>query len=51
MKSPVMIPDILLGSGVVGGVGANGFLGLMAPHAVRMMIGHHTRRSIIRINS
>ncbi|MHA6533237.1 iron ABC transporter permease [Paenibacillus sp. BAC0078] len=42
-----MIIGVLLASGAVANVGTIGFLGLMAPHAVRMMIGHHTRRSII----
>jgi ABC-type Fe3+-siderophore transport system permease subunit len=42
-----MILGVLLAAGAVASVGTIGFLGLMAPHAVRMMIGHHTRRSII----
>ncbi|KWX74465.1 iron ABC transporter permease [Paenibacillus jilunlii] len=42
-----MIIGVLLAAGAVASVGTIGFLGLMAPHAVRMMIGHHTRRSII----
>ncbi|WP_410768840.1 iron ABC transporter permease [Fontibacillus sp. BL9] len=42
-----MILGVLLAAGAVACVGTIGFLGLMAPHAVRMMIGHHTRRSII----
>lgn len=42
-----MILGVLLASGAVANVGTVGFLGLMAPHVVRMMIGHHTRRSII----
>lgn len=42
-----MIIGVLLAAGAVANVGTIGFLGLMAPHAVRMMIGHHTRRSII----
>ncbi|WP_082865562.1 iron ABC transporter permease [Paenibacillus crassostreae] len=42
-----MIIGVLLASGAVASVGTIGFLGLMAPHAVRMMVGHHTRRSII----
>lgn len=42
-----MILGVLLAAGAVASVGTIGFLGLMAPHAVRLMIGHHTRRSII----
>ncbi|OMD86470.1 Fe3+-siderophore ABC transporter permease [Paenibacillus odorifer] len=42
-----MIIGVLLAAGAVASVGTIGFLGLMAPHAVRMMIGHHTRRSIV----
>lgn len=42
-----MILGVLLASAAVASVGTIGFLGLMAPHVVRMMIGHHTRRSII----
>ena len=42
-----MIIGVLLASGAVASVGTIGFLGLMAPHVVRMMIGHHTRHSII----
>ncbi|MFF2016909.1 iron ABC transporter permease [Paenibacillus sp. NPDC058177] len=42
-----MIIGVLLAAGAVSSVGTIGFLGLIAPHAVRMMIGHHTRRSII----
>lgn len=42
-----MILGVLLAAGAVANVGTIGFLGLMAPHAVRIMIGHHTRRSII----
>ncbi|OBZ19635.1 Fe3+-siderophore ABC transporter permease [Bacillus sp. FJAT-27264] len=42
-----MIIGVLLAAGAVASVGTIGFLGLIAPHAVRMMIGHHTRRSII----
>ncbi|WP_246096644.1 iron ABC transporter permease [Paenibacillus sinopodophylli] len=42
-----MIVGVLLAAGAVASVGTIGFLGLMAPHAVRMMVGHHTRRSII----
>ncbi|CAM4421958.1 iron ABC transporter permease [Paenibacillus endophyticus] len=42
-----MIIGVLLAAGAVASVGTIGFLGLMAPHAVRMMVGHHTRRSII----
>ncbi|WP_341281304.1 iron ABC transporter permease [Paenibacillus sp. FSL H8-0537] len=42
-----MIIGVLLAAGAVASVGTIGFLGLMAPHVVRMMIGHHTRRSII----
>lgn len=42
-----MIIGVLLAAGAVASVGTIGFLGLVAPHVVRMMIGHHTRRSII----
>lgn len=42
-----MIIGVMLAAGAVASVGTIGFLGLMAPHAVRMMIGHHTRRSIV----
>jgi len=42
-----MAVGVLLAAGAVATVGTVGFLGLMAPHAVRMMIGHHTRRSIV----
>lgn len=42
-----MIIGVMLAAGAVASVGTIGFLGLMAPHAVRMMIGHHTRRSIL----
>jgi iron complex transport system permease protein len=42
-----MIIGVLLAAGAVASVGTIGFLGLMAPHAVRMLIGHHTRRSIV----
>jgi ABC-type Fe3+-siderophore transport system permease subunit len=42
-----MIIGVLLAAGAVASVGTIGFLGLIAPHAVRMMIGHHTRRSIV----
>ncbi|ASA26419.1 Fe3+-siderophore ABC transporter permease [Paenibacillus donghaensis] len=42
-----MIIGVLLAAGAVASVGTIGFLGLMAPHVVRMMIGHHTRHSII----
>ncbi|WP_141506307.1 iron ABC transporter permease [Paenibacillus luteus] len=42
-----MIVGVLLAAGAVASVGTIGFLGLMAPHAVRMMVGHHTRRSIV----
>jgi len=42
-----MTVGVLLTAGAVASVGTVGFLGLMAPHAVRMMIGHHTRRSIV----
>ncbi|RNB78090.1 iron ABC transporter permease [Brevibacillus nitrificans] len=42
-----MTIGVLLAAGAVACVGTIGFLGLMAPHAVRMMIGHHTRRSIV----
>ncbi|WP_169086028.1 iron ABC transporter permease [Paenibacillus sp. PL91] len=42
-----MIIGVLLAAGAVASVGTVGFLGLIAPHAVRMMIGHHTRRSIV----
>lgn len=42
-----MIIGVILAAGAVASVGTIGFLGLMAPHAVRMMIGHHTRRSIV----
>lgn len=38
---------VLLASGAVACVGTIGFLGLMAPHAVRILIGHNTRRSIV----
>lgn len=42
-----MTIGVLLAAGAVACVGTIGFLGLIAPHAVRMMIGHHTRRSIV----
>lgn len=42
-----MIIGVLLAAGAVASVGTIGFLGLIAPHAVRMMVGHHTRRSIV----
>lgn len=42
-----MIIGVLLAAGAVASVGTVGFLGLIAPHAVRMLIGHHTRRSIV----
>ncbi|GGD91453.1 iron ABC transporter permease [Paenibacillus nasutitermitis] len=42
-----MAVGVLLAAGAVACVGTIGFLGLMAPHAVRILIGHNTRRSIV----
>lgn len=42
-----MLIGVLLAAGAVAAVGTVGFLGLIVPHAVRMVIGHHTRQSII----
>jgi len=42
-----MIVGVLLAAGAVSVVGTVGFLGLIVPHAVRVLIGHHSRQSII----
>ncbi|MBP1991696.1 iron ABC transporter permease [Paenibacillus eucommiae] len=42
-----MIVGVLLAAGAVASIGTVGFLGLIVPHAVRMLIGHHTRQSIV----
>lgn len=42
-----MAVGVLLAAGAVACVGTIGFLGLMAPHAVRVLIGHNTRHSIV----
>ncbi|UVI28504.1 iron ABC transporter permease [Paenibacillus spongiae] len=42
-----MIVGVLLAAGAVSVVGTVGFLGLIVPHAVRILIGHNTRQSII----
>ncbi|MFB5268419.1 iron ABC transporter permease [Paenibacillus enshidis] len=38
---------VLLAAGAVASVGTIGFIGLMVPHAARLLIGHHTRRLLI----
>ncbi|CAH1201794.1 Petrobactin import system permease protein FpuB [Paenibacillus plantiphilus] len=42
-----MAVGVLLAAGAVAAVGTIGFLGLIVPHAVRLLIGHHTRQSIV----
>ncbi|MBE0337917.1 MULTISPECIES: iron ABC transporter permease [Paenibacillus] len=42
-----MAVGVLLAGGAVACVGTIGFIGLIAPHIVRTLIGHHVRRSII----
>lgn len=42
-----MAVGVLLAAGAVACVGTIGFLGLMAPHVVRVLIGHNTRHSIV----
>ncbi|MFB5265187.1 iron ABC transporter permease [Paenibacillus enshidis] len=42
-----MVVGVLLAAGAVAVVGTVGFLGLIVPHAVRMIVGHNTRKSII----
>lgn len=42
-----MVVGVLLAGGAVACVGTIGFIGLIAPHIVRTLIGHHVRRSIV----
>lgn len=42
-----MLVGVLLAAGAVAAVGTVGFIGLIVPHAVRVLVGHHTRRSIV----
>ncbi|WP_311082258.1 iron ABC transporter permease [Paenibacillus polymyxa] len=42
-----MTVGVLLAGGAVACVGTIGFIGLIAPHIVRTLIGHHVRRSIV----
>ncbi|TDQ37139.1 iron ABC transporter permease [Aureibacillus halotolerans] len=42
-----ILVGVLLAAGAVACVGTVGFLGLIAPHAVRVLIGHNTRQSIL----
>nr|WP_245339129.1 iron ABC transporter permease [Paenibacillus shirakamiensis] len=42
-----MTVGVLLAAGAVACVGTIGFLGLMVPHMVRLLTGHHTRKSVI----
>lgn len=38
---------VLIAAAVVQAVGTVGFVGLLAPHAVRLLTGHHTRRAVV----
>ncbi|CAG7625301.1 Petrobactin import system permease protein FpuB [Paenibacillus solanacearum] len=38
---------VALAATAASSVGSIGFIGLLAPHAVRLMIGHHHRRSVV----
>ncbi|MDP4095885.1 iron ABC transporter permease [Paenibacillus sp. P96] len=42
-----MAAGVLLAAGAVSSVGTIGFVGLMAPHAARLLIGHRTRHLLI----
>lgn len=42
-----MFAGVLLAGGAVACVGTIGFIGLIAPHIVRVLIGHHVRHSIV----
>ncbi|MCS7459175.1 iron ABC transporter permease [Paenibacillus doosanensis] len=38
---------VALAATAASSVGAIGFIGLLAPHAVRLLVGHHHRRSVV----
>ncbi|WP_046226921.1 iron ABC transporter permease [Paenibacillus dauci] len=42
-----MATGVLLAAGAVACVGTVGFIGLIAPHMVRLLTGHHMRRSLL----
>jgi len=38
---------VLLAAAAASAVGSIGFIGLLAPHAVRLLVGHHHRRAVV----
>ncbi|MFE5322827.1 iron ABC transporter permease [Paenibacillus sp. NPDC056579] len=47
MRLIATVIAVALAATAASSVGSIGFIGLLAPHAVRLMVGHHHRRSVV----